>query len=113
MPIYELQRDQSGRPFDDILKLRSDKILNFFLEVPLLMQLGGFVAVRYEDLVQQGTRPFLERVAKLVGMETLPSTCKPQPPRPERLGRRAVPPNVKHWIEERLVLETEQLLGYR
>jgi hypothetical protein len=113
MPIYELQRDGSGRPFEDILKLRSDKILNFFLEVPLLMQLGGFVAVRYEDLIIEGTQRFLERVAEILGMSALPSSCEPQLPRQSRLGRRKLPLEVRQWIEQKLVLETEHLLGYR
>ncbi|CAB9530446.1 expressed unknown protein [Seminavis robusta] len=112
MPVYELQRDGSGIPFSHLLDLRAEKILNFVLEVPLLMALGGFLAVRYEDLVKHGTQGFLEQVAHLLDLQ-LPSSCKPQPPRPERLGRRTIPSKVRMWMEERLVLETEQLLGYR
>lgn len=115
MPVYELQRDRSGQPFDDLLKLRSDKIRNFVLEVPLLMNLGGYSAVRYEDLLQHGTRTFLEQIAKMMGMPSLPPACRPQEPHPERIGHRSasIPPNVRQWVEDRLVLETEQLLGYR
>jgi hypothetical protein len=113
VPIYELRRDHSGQAFADLLKLRSDKALNFFLEVPLLMHLGGFLAVRYDDLVREGTRSFLEKVATLLGMPRLPSHCHPQGPHPERLGKRIIPPAFRKWIEERLVLETEQMLGFR
>ena len=113
MPIYELQRDRSGHPFADLLKLRSDKILNFFLEIPLLMNLGGYAAVRYEDLLRNGTQAFLEQVAAMMGMASLPEACRPQMPHPERIGHRAVPPQVQQWVEDHLVLETEQLLGYR
>lgn len=114
VPIYELRRDHSSQPFDDLLKLRSAKVFNFFLEVPLLMQLGGFLAVRYEDLVKGGTRSFLEKVAKeMLGLSRLPANCHPQAPHPERLGQRNIPPAFRNWIEERLVMETEQMLGYQ
>jgi len=114
MPIYELQRDHSGNPFADLMKLRADKIHNFFLEIPLLMQLGGYAAVRYEDLLRNGTQLFLQDLANMMGLEQLPRACRPQPPNLERIGhRRRVPAEVKQWLEEHLVLETEQLLGYR
>ena len=114
VPIYELRRDHSGQPFEDLLKLRSDKLLNFFLEVPLLMHLGGFLAVRYDDLVKQGTRSFLEKVAReMLDLPKLPANCHPQAPHPERLGTRKIPADFRKWIEDHLVLETEQMLGYR
>lgn len=114
MPVYELSRDRSGRPFADLMKLRSDKILNFFLEVPLLMQLGGYAAVRYDDLLRNGTRVFLEEIAAMMGMkEGLPDACRPQIPHPERIGHRSVPPEVQQWMEDHLVLKTEQFVGYR
>lgn len=115
MPVYELQRDRTGNFFDDLLKLRSDKILNFFLEIPLLMDIGGYAAVRYEDLLQHGTQTFLEHLARMMGMPSLPKACRPQEPHPERIGHRSasIPPNVRQWVEDHLVLETEQMLGYR
>jgi len=112
MPIYELSRDTPGKPFANLLKLRSDKILNFVVEIPLLMQLGGYWVVRYEDLLRDGTRPLLEQMADMMGIG-LPQVCRPQPPRPERIGHREIPEGFRQWIEEHLVLETEQLLGYR
>ena len=115
MPVYELRRDRTGTPFDNLIQLRSDKILNFFLEIPLLMNVGGYVAVRYEDLLQHGTQTFLEQLARMMRMPSLPGACRPQEPHPERIGHRSasIPPKVRQWVEDRLVLETEQLLGYR
>lgn len=112
-PVYEMQRDGSGQPFSDLLKLRSEKILNFILEVPLLMSIAGYSAVRYEDLLQQGTQPLMKQVASMMGLKELPDSCKPLPPQPERLGHRKVPEGLRKWVEDNLVLETEQLLGYR
>ena len=42
-PIYELRRDGSGRPFSNILELRSQKIVNMLLQVPLILEIGGYL----------------------------------------------------------------------
>lgn len=116
-PFYELRRDsapgQLGVPFDNILELRSDKIINFLLELPLLQRLGGYLAVRYEDLLLYGTRGMLEHVAKMVGLSDLPESCSPQAPQPWRLGQSNIPDGLRQWVEQNLILETERLLGYR
>jgi hypothetical protein len=116
-PVYELKRGGSklveGEPYANILELRSDKIVNFLLEVPLLQDLGGYLAVRFEDLVQNGTRAFLEQVGAMLGLPELPPECQPQEPRPEMVGRRKIPDGLRQWVEDHLVLRTERLLGYR
>jgi hypothetical protein len=113
-PVYELKRGgKPDEPYANILQLRSDKIVNFLLEVPLLQDLGGYLAVRFEDLVQNGTRAFLEQVGEMLGMPELPPECKPQDPRPEMVGRRKIPDGLRQWIEDHLVVRTERLLGYR
>jgi hypothetical protein len=116
-PFYELRRDTKfgteGVPFDNILQLRSEKIVNFLLEIPLLHNLGGYLAVRYEDLLLNGTRTMLEQVAEMIGLSELPARCKPQPPSPERLGRRQIPVGLRKWVDDHLILHTERLLGYR
>lgn len=112
-PFYEMRRDNSGKPFEDLLKLRSEKILNFVLEVPLLMRLAGFSAVRYEDLLLRGTRFLMEQIADMMGLQDLPESCKPLPPQPERLEHRQIPAGFRSWVEDRLVMDTEHLLGYR
>lgn len=42
-PIYELRRDGSGRPFESILELRSQKIVNMLLQIPLILDIGGYL----------------------------------------------------------------------
>lgn len=112
-PVYELRRDGSGQPYDNILQLRSDKIVNFLLEQSLLQPLRGYLAVRYEDMVLNGTREMLEQVAKMLGLPGLPSHCNPQPPSPERLIRKAIPEGLLQWVEDNMNVNTERLLGYR
>jgi hypothetical protein len=114
-PVYELKRGGAmDEPYQTILELRSDKIVNFLLEVPLLQDLGGFLAVRFEDLLRNGTRIFLEQVAELAGIKGgLPPECHPQGPKPDMIGRRKIPDGLKQWVESHLVLRTERILGYR
>jgi hypothetical protein len=113
-PVYELRRGGvNDEYYQNILELRADKIVNFVLEVPLLQDLGGYMAVRFEDLIQNGTRSFLEQVGKMVGIQDLPPACHPQEPRPDRIGRRNIPEGLKQWVEDHLIRRTERLLGYR
>jgi hypothetical protein len=112
-PVYELRRDGTGRSFEHILELRSEKIFNFLLELPLLVKLGGYAAVRYEDLLKDGTQSFLEQIAHIMGMDGLPTSCKPTPPQPQRLGQREIPDGLRQWVNEHVDVERERLLGYR
>jgi hypothetical protein len=113
-PLYELRRDGSGQPFQNILQLRSDKIVNFVLQVPMIYNnLGGFVVVRYDDLLQRGSRFFLEQIARMVGMNELPAECVPADPQPERSGLRVAPEGLRQWVEEHLDKDREKLIGYR
>jgi hypothetical protein len=113
VPLYELRRDQSQRPFDHVLELRAEKIVNFLIEIPLVYKhLGGYVAARYEDLLRNGTRPLLEEVARIMGMKELPSDCTPTGPQPERLGRRSIPEDFRRWIVQHVDRDLERLLGY-
>jgi hypothetical protein len=112
-PVYELRRDHTGRPFTNILELRRDKIVNFALEIPLLTRLGGYAAVRYEDLLRNGTRFLLEQVADILGLDDLPATCRPSPPQPDRLGKRVIDSDFRKYVEEYVAASaSERLLGY-
>ena len=113
-PVYELKRGgKNDEPYANILELRSDKIVNHLLEVSIGYDLGGFMAVRFEDLVLNGTKAFLQELGQMIGYDQLPSTCKPQEPRPFMIGRRKIPEGLRKWVEDHLILRTERLLGYR
>lgn len=108
-PIYEMQRD--GRPYANALELRTDKLLNFALELPLIVPFGGFVVVRYEDLLQEGTAPLLQQITDLLGISEA-TTCQPTPPQPERLRTRHIPPEFRKWISQHMDHRVEALFNY-
>jgi len=122
-PVYEL-RGNNGTPYDHLLQLRSDKIVNWILQLSLLVRIGGLLVVRYEDLVQNGTESMLLQIASMLasdgsdekaegGRQQLPAGCQPTPPQPERLGRRPIPDDFRDWINQHVNVETERLIGYR
>jgi hypothetical protein len=118
-PIYELRRDGSGKPFDDILQLRSDKIVNWVLQMPLILQIGGFMVVRYEDLLKYGNEFLLQQVADILATNddakgaALPANCEITGPQPARIGKRKIPDDFRDWINQNVDVERERLLGYR
>ena len=116
-PLYEQRR---GKPYDHLLQMRSDKIVNWILQIPLLMKIGGFIVVRYEDILERGNAFFLEQVNALLNNKTIDSREQPLPrhcsvihPQPNRIGKRYIPPDFKDWINSNLDVETERLIGYR
>lgn len=112
-PLYELRRDGSGTPYRHILELRSDKIVNMVLQLPMLFSLGGFMVVRYEDLLRRGSYFLLKNIATMVGMDEIPLECQPSKPQPERLRQRYIPNGLQKWVEENLDTQREKLIGYR
>jgi len=116
-PIYE-QRQTDGTPFDHFLQLRSDKIVNWVLQLPMLLNIGGMVVVRYEDLLALGTEFLVQQIADILadsdnGNGNKQAMCKTAPPQPERIGRRKVPQDFRKWIDENIDVATERLVGYR
>ena len=115
-PLYEQRR---GKPYDHLLQMRSDKIVNWVLQIPLLMKIGGFIVVRYEDILEGGNEYFLQQVNAIVNShstdhpKSLPKHCPVIAPQPERIGKRYVDPDFKDWINLNLNVETERLIGYR
>ncbi len=115
-PLYEQRR---GKPYGHLLQMRSDKIVNWILQIPLLMKIGGFIVVRYEDILERGNGYFLQQVNALLNnksidsQEPLPKQCSVIPPQPDRIGKRYIPPDFKDWINSNLDVETERLIGYR
>jgi len=116
-PIYE-QRKNNGQPYGNLLQLRADKIVNWVFQLPMVMKIGGFVVVRYEDLLEHGTGFLLQQVTNILSNSTAsgsapPLGCKPAPPQPERLGKRHIADEFRAWINEHVDVETERLIGYR
>lgn len=112
-PLYEMRRDGSGEPFSSILELRNEKILNFVLELPLLTDLSGYMIIRYEDILRNGTQFVLDELREVLGLEKSDmSRCRAVPAQPERLGSRHVAEDFRRYIWEHLDSDMEHLLGY-
>ena len=108
-PIYELRHDGSGEPYSSLLSLKADKMAHFLLELPLRMKIGGFLPVRYEDLLRQGTASLIRQIADMVGIEP---PCTPTCPHPDRMRARSIDPEFQKWIQDHMDVATERLLGY-
>jgi hypothetical protein len=116
IPVYE---QQQGIPYDHLLQMRSDKIVNWILQIPMLMRIGGFLVVRYEDILEQGNEFVLKQVNAILNnqpitsRQSLPEHCSAIAPQPDRIGKRHIAPDFKEWINRNLDVETEHLLGYK
>jgi hypothetical protein len=113
-PVYELRR--GGQPYDHVLQLRADKLVHWILQLPLLLHLGGFLVVRYEDILRQGNAVLLQQVQAILypnATQSLPEHCAVLAPQPQRIGKRAIPDDFRAWIEQHLDATTERLVGYR
>ena len=112
-PLYEMQRDGTGRPFSSILELRTEKILNFILELPMLTDLSGFMIVRYEDLLRNGTQFVLDQLRDRLGLPpSATAKCHVQTPQTDRLDQRRIPEDFRQYIRQHLDADMERLLGY-
>ena len=119
-PVYELSPE--GRPYDNLLDLRADKIANFVLHVPFLLlptrssrssSSSSVVLVRYEDVLRDGAGPLVADVAARMQQNV---SCVPPGPQPERLLRQRRPlemdPEFRHWVARHVHTEMEELVGY-
>jgi hypothetical protein len=104
--LYELRNDGSGKPYDSILELRRDKIRNF-LDIQNFVGVQGFHAVRYEQLVEEGTASLIEKLEKALNTQ---ARCQPHPP--GNLSARTLSSDYLEWMEQHVDWETEALVGY-
>ena len=112
-PLYEMRRDGTAKPFSSILELRTEKILNFVLELPTLLDLSGFMIVRYEDVLRNGTQFVLDQLQDILQLDTAHMRrCRKVSPQPERLGSRPIPFDFRQYIREHIDSDMEHLLGY-
>jgi len=112
-PKYELRHDGSGRPYANVLELRADKIRNF-LEMEHYERVKSFRAVRYEQLVREGTDALIRHLEQATGLE---AQCTPIPPASEDILHKAVrkyvmDPEYVEWMAEKVDWETEGRIGY-
>jgi len=106
-PIYELNHDKSGRPYDSVIDLRADKIKNF-LEVKDYKRVKSFHPVRYEQMVEGGTEWLIRELEKQTG---LTAKCTPKPP--HKVHYRPVDAEYVEWMADNVDWDTEALVGYK
>ena len=105
--LYELMHDGSGRPYNSIIDLRRDKILNF-LQVPMFHGVKAFFPERYETLKLRGTSYFLAQLEEITGLQ---AQCKPY----EGTGvvkHKKVDPEYTMWMNKFADWDVEALVGY-
>lgn len=105
-PKYELRHDGSGKAYDSLVDLRSDKIVNF-LEVGDYPGIEDYTMLRFEDLIEKGSADLIKHFEQVLGVK---SNCKPTKAKP--LKRKTFEPEYIEWIQENVNWNVEQLVGY-
>ena len=111
-PFYELHRDGSGLPYDNILQMRKEKILNF-------MTLGDFHNTydswnyRYEALVEEGTDGLISRIEKLTGLVRKCEAAPANKSNHRKLTSRPLEKELIRHINRHVDWDVEALIGYK
>jgi hypothetical protein len=105
-PFYELRQDGSGKPFKNIMEMRSAKIQNF-LKVADYPGIADVWTLQYEYLVEEGTDHLLRRIEEWTG---LARQCEAFPPQARRV--RNISSAFVLAINDHLDWSTEALIGY-
>jgi hypothetical protein len=105
-PNYELRHDGSGQPYNSILELRRDKVQNF-VDIKNYIGIQDYEAVRYEDVVQNGTEALIRRLEQALDIK---AQCRPDPPKPLKLY--SVGGEYLQWLNDHIDWSVEALIGY-
>jgi len=107
--LYELKRDGSGKPYDNILQLRTDKIRHFHDELSIIEGVQHYLPFRYEDLISQGTERLLKQVEK--ALPGIKAHCKPT--QPKTYVHEVLPYTMINHINVNINWTVEALVGYK
>jgi len=107
-PLYELNNDGSGNPYESILAMRVDKI-HHFLSLSDWSWIDEVLVTQYEKFIQEGTDGLLSYVEqKIPGLKRNCTAYQPQPDRiPKKLNKKFV-----EWINTNHDWDAEALIGY-
>ena len=105
-PFYEMRNDGSGKPYPNIMELRTDKIRNF-LSVRDYEGIADVWAVQYEYLLTKGTQELIDQVAEWTGITPQCKTFGPQQRR-----NRPVEKDMADFIKANLNWTVESWIGY-
>mmetsp|Transcript_30620 Transcript_30620/g.46987 ORF Transcript_30620/g.46987 Transcript_30620/m.46987 type:complete len:344 (+) Transcript_30620:279-1310(+) len=106
-PFYEMRNDGSGKPYENIMELRADKIRNF-METKDYKNVRDMWVTQYEYLVSKGTKALLDRITDLTGIDY---DCKPYEPQNRR--KRPIAVDFAKYLNEHLDWDAEELIGYK
>jgi len=110
-PLYEMKPGSKSIPFNNILELRTEKILNF-ISTMYMEQVQSFLSVKYEDLLFSGVSDLLGRIEMASG---LIGSCPDEEYLKFKLPEfKATTDNEYYsYILEHLDWSTELLVGYK
>lgn len=105
-PFYEMKRDGSGEPYDNIMEMRSDKIRDT-LEIKNFEGVADLWMIQYEYMLRTGTKQLLDRITEWTGIQP---KCKAYPPQERR--QREMPEDFIQFVTDHLNWTTEAFIGY-
>ena len=109
-PFYEMRvNDPEGRPYNDILEMRADKIRNF-MESGTYSNVEGFWHYRYEGLLKSGTKELVKNIERATGVKRHPEKCKIYEPQDRR--KRSMDPEFVKYMTDHVDWKAEALIGY-
>lgn len=107
MALYELRNDGSGKPYDNILDMRREKIENF-LNVADFERVQDVYVVRYEEAKLFGTKKLIEQLEEALGQK---ASCSPVQG-DKNFRERKIPKMFRGYLKTHVHWETEAKIGY-
>jgi len=107
--LYELQRDGSGKPYENILRLREDKVIHFNEEISKFTAIQHYLPYRYEDLIIHGTDILLKQVEE--ALPGIKSQCKPT--QPKQYIYNVLPYPMIDYLNAKINWSVEASMGYK
>lgn len=112
-PMYELKRDGSGEPFDNLMDMRAAKIRNF-MEIKKWNWVKDLVSIRYEAMLEKGTESLIKQIENITtykGVTQLQRNCTPSAA--QKRPQRSLNPELVNWITDNIDWDAEKSIGYK
>jgi hypothetical protein len=105
--LYELRNDGSGKPYDNVLAMRKEKIENF-LSVADFDRVNEMYVVKYEEAKSHGTAMLVQALEEALGQK---AACVPVAGDPN-FRERNIPSGFREFLKTHVDWETEAKIGY-
>jgi hypothetical protein len=103
-----MRNDGSGKPFGNILELRSAKNRNFLSTIDYYFVKELWI-VRYEDMLRGGTSELIRDIVAASG-DGIRAKCAPSPP--QRRQKRSIGSDEMKYLLEHVDWQSEMDIGY-